>query len=497
MARLQSMFGQWNSFAFPEVLQAYRDFDFLLKRSFLTFCRTMPAEQAYRSLHEIWIGATQDLLGFYAERRLLNMARDFERLRDLIELSFFFESRLLNRSASSASPAPAISVILPVYRAQQFLWEALRSLYEQTFQDFEIILVNECGNDDPLEEILAIFGDTRTRIVQKTARARLGMSLNLGIRHARGEFIARMDADDIALPGRFAAQADFLRAHPDITLCGTQYRSFGTANNWSDKPYPLTHPEIQCRSLKYCCFLHPTVMWRRRELIEHGLWYNEEVLAEDTDLFARTVYTLQTANLPETLLLYRREGHNLSIANLKHKDGKQRSLAVVQSMELERNNLKRLYRTLSEEELDLVARKAEDDFAYGDALRIYRHRLGREDLSDLLPPDTSEAMGALSVNLNGRIPVIWGYGWNGQVLEYLLQEQGYREYRIVDQRLQALNGALDSPHAMKLEQLDGRSDAYYVLISMDKHFPDVTERLESFGYREHKDYLEFFLRRGK
>lgn len=482
----------WESYSCSDVLQAFRDLDFLLKRSFLILNRQMTTTEAYAILHEIWISETKDLHALYSERDPRLASSEIINLKDLVELSFFYADKLLNRPEAFAASTPMISVVVPVYRAQRYLWEALRSIYEQTFQDFEVILVNEYQNDDPLDEILSVFGDKETVIIQKTMKARLGASLNLGIRHARGTFIARMDSDDIAHPDRFAKQIEFFRNHSDIDFCGTQCRAFGTKNNWNPRPNPLMHQDIQCRSLKYCSFLHPTVMWRKEKLIENNLWYNEEILAEDTDLFARIVFTLNTANLSDTLLLYRREEHNLSSENLKEMDSNRQSLAVTQSIKLEQRNLASLYRTLTEDELRLVKGNNMDSFTYGDALLVFKHRLGREDLSDLLPSDTRISEAIFAANLNNRIPVIWGYGWNGQVLEFTLQQKGYSEYKIVDQRMQTLGIDINSARSMNIEELDGMSASFYILVSMDKHFPEVTEQLERYGYIPQQDYIEYF-----
>ncbi len=492
LARIKELVGELEGHPCSDVLQAFRDLDFLLKRSFLMMNRQMTPTEAYAVLHEIWISETHCLHALYSESHSKLTRNEIVNLKDLVELSFFYAENLLNRPDAITSSSPTISVVVPVYRSQRYLWEALRSIYEQTYQDFEVILVNEYLNDDPLEEILSVFGDKRTVIVQKTMKARLGASLNLGIRHAKGRFIARMDSDDIAYPDRLSKQIEFFRNHTDIDFCGTQCRAFGTRNNWNPRPHPLSHQNIQCRSLKYCSFLHPTVMWRKDRLIENNLWYNEEILAEDTDLFARVVFSLKTANLSDTLLLYRREDHNLSSENLKEKDSNSQSLAVMQSMTLEKSNLAALYRTLTENERGLIQRNDKDSFTYGDALRVFRFRLGRDDLSDLLPPDTSNSESVFSANLNNRIPVIWGYGWNGQVLEYTLQQQGYFEYRIVDQRMQELGIDIHSTHSMRMEDLDGMSASYYILVSMDKHYPEVAEKLGRYGYTPQQDYIEYF-----
>jgi len=495
LGRIKEMNGLWGNYPFSDVLQVYLDLDFLLKRSFLILIRQMKHTEAYTILHEIWTSETASLYTYYEDRQLFSNAKEAVKLKDLVELCFFYAEELLKRPAHVYTDGipPLISIILPVYRSQRYLWEALRSIYEQTYPHFELIIVNGYRNDDPLDIILSIFGDNRTIIVQESKKVLLGASLNMGIKQAQGEFIARMDADDIAHTDRLAKQIDFMQEHKDIDLCGTMFRAFGTTNQWNYAPFPLTHLELQCRSLKYCNFLHPTVIWRREKFLYEGLWYNEEVLSEDTDLFARAVFAVKTANLQESLLLYRREGRNLSIENLKKRDPNRQSLAVGQSLQLEQRNLAALHRTLNENEKHLVGYKDVEAFTYGDALQIYRSRLAREDLSNLLPSDTNNSATIFAANTHNRTPVIWGYGWNGQVLEYILQRQGFKEYKIVDQFWQKLYINSDMPNLMNIEDLDGRSDTFYILISMDKHYPEVTERLHRYGYALRQDYIEYFV----
>src|SRR5687767_9206093 len=113
---------------------------------------------------------------------------------------------------------PAVSIVLPVYDAVAYVAEAVRSILAQTFGDFELILVND-GSTDGSRDVLAGFKDYRIRILDQQ---NLGLvaALNRGIREARGEWIARMDADDVSLPGRLEAQITHLRRHPEIGLLG-------------------------------------------------------------------------------------------------------------------------------------------------------------------------------------------------------------------------------------------------------------------------------------
>src|SRR3712207_3488429 len=104
---------------------------------------------------------------------------------------------------------PAVSIVLPVYNAAAYVAEAVRSVLAQTLGDFELILIND-GSTDGSRDVLATFHDHRVRLIDQPNQG-LVATLNRGVREARGQWIARMDADDISLPGRFAAQLDYLR----------------------------------------------------------------------------------------------------------------------------------------------------------------------------------------------------------------------------------------------------------------------------------------------
>ena len=118
--------------------------------------------------------------------------------------------------------APAVSVIMPVFNGRRYLAKAIASVLAQTFADFELIVVDD-GSTDRTPEILARFAenDARIRIVSRPNTGIVG-ALNDAIAVARGEFLARMDADDLCEPERFAKQVEYLRAHPDCVIHGTQ-----------------------------------------------------------------------------------------------------------------------------------------------------------------------------------------------------------------------------------------------------------------------------------
>ena len=158
------------------------------------------------------------------------------------------------------APAPLISVVLPVFNAQLYVGEAVRSILAQTFVDFELIIINDGSTDGTLPILQSfILRDARVRLI---SRENLGLvaTLNEGIQIARGIWIARMDADDIAEPIRFERQLEWLK-QTDADICGSWIKYFGT----SDRRV-LQHPEsdeaIKAEMLFGSPFAHSTVMMK-------------------------------------------------------------------------------------------------------------------------------------------------------------------------------------------------------------------------------------------
>jgi hypothetical protein len=207
---------------------------------------------------------------------------------------------------------PKISVILPIYNAQAFIADAVNSVLTQSVQDFELILIDDASSDHT-SEILTGMLDPRIRVIRHDANRGLVTSLNEGLRLASGNFIARMDHDDIALPDRFACQLAFLEQHRSIGVVGTGYRLIDGvgALGLSYRP-PVTHEEISWAMSFLCPLAHPTVMARRDLLIAHGGYNESAAYAEDYDLWERLSRQVKFANLPEPLLLLRKHEGNMT-----------------------------------------------------------------------------------------------------------------------------------------------------------------------------------------
>ena len=211
--------------------------------------------------------------------------------------------------------SPTVSVLLPVYNTERFLRQALDSLLNQTFTDFELIAVNDGSKDGSLailEEYAA--RDARVRVISRPNTGIVG-ALNDAFAASRGEFVARMDGDDESLPDRFAAQVQYLRSHPDCVMVGTQVV---TIDEDDDDVAPLRGLETDHEGIDRALLtagwpvVHPTVMMRRSALKSVGGYAQGTFPHEDHDLFLKMCEAGKVANLPDVLLRYRRHSASVS-----------------------------------------------------------------------------------------------------------------------------------------------------------------------------------------
>ena len=198
---------------------------------------------------------------------------------------------------------PKVSILMPVYNTAPFLREAMDSMLAQTFDDFELIVLNDCSPDNA-EEILDTYNDPR--IVRYRGAQNVGLAniLNVGLEMARGKYIARMDSDDISLPNRIKTQVDFLEAHPDIDLVSVGMQLFGSRTDvWIREQNP---EKVKINALLFSPVLHASSAWRKLSFERHGLRFRQEMVpAEDYDLWTRALLAgLQLTNLPDILYKY-------------------------------------------------------------------------------------------------------------------------------------------------------------------------------------------------
>lgn len=208
---------------------------------------------------------------------------------------------------------PRISVVMSVYNGERWLREAVDSVLGQTLGDFELLVIDD-GSTDTTARILDGYRDPRVRVIHQP-RAGLTVSLNRGIRRAAAPLIARLDADDVALPERFARQVAFLDAHPEVGLLGTGCRDVNQSGAvlGTFRP-PEGHSDIRRALIRYNPIVHSSVMMRRRPLETAGLYDETLPVAQDYDLWVRMSRITRLANLPEPLVLRRLTPGMISLA---------------------------------------------------------------------------------------------------------------------------------------------------------------------------------------
>lgn len=252
--------------------------------------------------------------------------------------------------SSSTDINPKVSVIMPVYNGKRFLREAIDSILNQTFTDFEFIIIND-GSTDRTQEIIDSYNDARLVVIKNQQNIGLPGSLNKGLEIARGEYITRMDADDISTPDRLAKQVKFLDEYKHIGYVSNFWlliRENGVEIGVLE--VPTTHKEMQKEYLTLYCFNHGSSMFRKSCQKEIGFYRPEFECAEDGDFCLRFSEKFQTANIPEPL--YRRRMHPESLSASKLFQDKREFVKLTQDLAKER----RLY---GKDRLQIPERKQE------------------------------------------------------------------------------------------------------------------------------------------
>lgn len=208
---------------------------------------------------------------------------------------------------------PLISVIIPVYNSALYLDEALNSILNQTIQDFEIIIIDDCSTDSTID-ILDNIKDARIKIFKKDKNKGLIDSLNFGFKIAQGKYIARMDGDDISLPTRFEKQLHVLENNPEIQICGCWLRQFGKIDRIIK--HKEFHEEIVARMLLHCAMTMGSVMMERKAVKIYKFDISK-IHVEDYDFWSRIAWDCKFYNIQEVLYLYRM--HNTQVTEV-HKN---------------------------------------------------------------------------------------------------------------------------------------------------------------------------------
>jgi glycosyltransferase involved in cell wall biosynthesis len=214
---------------------------------------------------------------------------------------------------------PLVSILIPVRNASCYVGEAIESVREQTYSNWEIIVVDDGSTDNSVETVLEIM-DNRVTVISLCTSHGISEALNIGLQNCSGEFIARLDADDVCYPGRIRAQVDYLESHPEIAVCGSGMVAFRGSKEFKME---AATGDLRLNLLKRNQLYHPTVMFRSSIIPGKYLYSSTAPHAEDYELWTRVAVAEEIANISEPLLRYRihesqisvRKGHMQAIAS--------------------------------------------------------------------------------------------------------------------------------------------------------------------------------------
>ncbi|WP_452224240.1 glycosyltransferase family 2 protein [Lacinutrix chionoecetis] len=204
---------------------------------------------------------------------------------------------------------PLISVLIPTYNCEDYIKDAVQSILNQSYSNFECIIIDDCSTDQTVSKIKA-FNDNRIKLIVKPKNSGYTKSLNYGLTIAKGKYIARMDGDDISLPNRFEKQIEVLEKNHDIVVCGSIFKILDSDVVISA---PEEHDDIKLALLRESCIGHPTAIIRKSTLDKNNINYNTEYEpAEDYDLWVRLSQLGKLYNIQEVLFLYRVHDNQVS-----------------------------------------------------------------------------------------------------------------------------------------------------------------------------------------
>ena len=206
--------------------------------------------------------------------------------------------------------SPKVAVLMCAHNSELFIRESIESILNQTYSDFEFIIV-ENGSTDRTWDIIKSYNDSRIK-AYRTSLKQLIFNLNYGLMQTEAEFVARMDSDDISKPERLEHQMAYFDAYPNTTVLGTAFEVFGDGMPNKIVTLPATDRSIRGRLPFVFSICHPTVIFRSAAILEHG-GYTGTKYCQDLDLWLRLSRdkTVKFANLPVTLLRYRIHPHQI------------------------------------------------------------------------------------------------------------------------------------------------------------------------------------------
>lgn len=281
-----------------------------------------------------------------------------------------------------------VSVLLPAFNAEDYLDRSVQSILQQSYINFELIIIND-GSKDDTWNLVESYDDPRVIGVNFKQNHGLIHALNHGVELAQGKYIARMDADDIALPERFEKQVEYLEEHLDCGVCGSAVINFNDSGGTCKATYPCKHKEIiAALRLFERNICHPTAMLRASVLRENKIRYKEKYqYAEDYVLWLDISRHSRLHNLTEPLLLYYRHDDQVSVKHYSEQMGNVRRILREQLERFlfsdERNYPENVYIDFLVQEVNSTKRSITEKQSRGVCRDLFNYARNQESIDSL------------------------------------------------------------------------------------------------------------------
>jgi len=238
---------------------------------------------------------------------------------------------------------PKVTVLMPAYNAGKYIGEAITSVLEQSFTDFELLIIND-GSTDNTEKIIRSFKDSRIVLINQDNKG-IAAALNAGLNMARANYIARFDADDICYPDRLKIQYDFISTYPQYGVIGSAADYVDADGHFIFTHHPVAHLDEEIQQLKYsvCPFIHSSVIYKKELILNNG-GYNEHAYTyEDHFLWVNILIHEKACNLSQSLIKVRlnpesvtidEKWHSRKFRSIKYLTLKNRTITEAEGQEL-------------------------------------------------------------------------------------------------------------------------------------------------------------------
>lgn len=238
---------------------------------------------------------------------------------------------------------PKVTVLMPAYNAGKYIGEAITSVLEQSFTDFELLIIND-GSTDETVNIVRSFNDPRIILINQDNKG-IASALNVGLNYARSPYIARFDADDVCYPNRLRAQYDFITAYPEYSVIGSAADYVDAEGHFIFTHHPAGHLNEEIQQLKFsvCPFIHSSVFYKKEVIVNNG-GYNEHAYTyEDHFLWVNILKNEKACNLSQALIKVRlnpesitidEKWHSRRFRSIKYSTLKKRAITEAEGQEL-------------------------------------------------------------------------------------------------------------------------------------------------------------------